>query len=72
MNVSSNFEIQESTDNVLVTERHRDGDLQVVAQPLYLINEEVDVRLGDCRVGNDHTEKVDFVALRLVSHHGGP
>lgn len=46
--------------------------LQVVAHPLYLVNEEVDVRLGGCGVGHDHTEEVDFIALRLVAYHGGP
>lgn len=46
--------------------------LQVVTQPLNLINEEVDVRLRHRGVGDDHAEEVDFVALRLVAHHGGP
>lgn len=46
--------------------------LQVVGEPLDLIDEEVDVRLGDRRIGDDHSEEVYFIALRLVAHHGGP
>ncbi len=42
-----------------------------MTQPLDLVNEEVDVRLGGRGVGDDHTEEVDFIALRLVAHHGG-
>lgn len=49
-----------------------DVHLQVVADPLYLVDEEVDVRLGGCRVGDDHTEEVDLIGLWLVAHHGGP
>lgn len=49
-----------------------DESLQVATQPLNLINEEVNVGLGGRRVGDDHTEEVDFIALRLVAHHGGP
>lgn len=45
--------------------------LQVVTQPLNLVNEEVNVGLGGRRVGDHHTEEVDFSALRLVAHHGG-
>lgn len=44
--------------------------LQVLAQPLYLFNEEVDVRLGGSWVGDDHPEEVGFVPLRLVANHG--
>lgn len=47
------------------------GHLQVVADPLYLVDEEVDVRLGGRRVGDDHTEEVDLIGLWLVAHHGG-
>lgn len=43
-----------------------------MTQPLNLINEEVDVRQCDRRVGDNHTEEVHFVALGLVAHHGGP
>lgn len=39
---------------------------------LDLIDEEVDVGLCGCGVGNHHAEEVDFVGLRLVAHHGGP
>lgn len=46
--------------------------LQVLTQPLDLIDEEVDVGLSDRGVGDDHSEEVDVVALRLVAHHGGP
>ena len=46
--------------------------LQVMAQPLDLIDEEVDVRLGGGRVGDDHAEEVDLLTLGLVAHHGGP
>lgn len=46
--------------------------LQVIADPLYLVDEEVDVRLGGRRVGDDHTEEVDLIGLWLVAHHGGP
>lgn len=53
-------------------ERRRLSGLQVVTEPLYLIDEEVDVRLGNRRVGDDHSEEVYFIALRLVAHHGGP
>lgn len=49
-----------------------DKSLQVVTQPFNLIDEEVDVGLGGCRVGDHHTEEVDFIGLRLVAHHGGP
>lgn len=46
--------------------------LQVLAQPLYLLNEEVDVRLGGGWVRDDHPEEVGFVPLRLVANHGCP
>lgn len=49
-----------------------DVHLQVVADPLHLVDEEVDVGLGGCRVGDDHTEEVDLIGLWLVAHHGGP
>ena len=53
---------------------HQGGaeSLQVVAHPLDLVNEEVDVGLSGRVVGHHHAEEVDFVALRLVAHHGGP
>lgn len=43
-----------------------------MTQALDLIDEEVDVGLRGCGVGNHHAEEVDFVGLRLVAHHGGP
>lgn len=43
-----------------------------MTQALDLIDEEVDVGLCGCGVGNHHAEEVDFVGLRLVAHHGGP
>lgn len=46
--------------------------LQILTQPLYLLNEEIDVRLGGGWVGDDHPEEVGFVPLRLVAHHGRP
>lgn len=45
--------------------------LQVLAQPLDLVDEEVDIRLGGCRVGDHHAEEIDLVGLWLVAHHGG-
>lgn len=48
------------------------GDLQVLAQPFYFLNEEVDVRLGGRWVGDDHPEEVGFVPLGLVANHGCP
>lgn len=53
---------------------HQSGDegLQVVTQPLNFVDEEVDVGLRGRGIGNHHAEEVDFVALRLVAHHGGP
>lgn len=44
--------------------------LQILAQSLYLLNEEVDVRLGGGWVGDDHPEEVGLVPLRLVANHG--
>lgn len=44
--------------------------LQILAQPLYFLNEEVDIRLGSGWVGDDHPEEVGLVPLRLVANHG--
>ena len=46
--------------------------LQVVAQSLDLVDQEVDVGARGRRVGDDHAEEVDLLTLRLVAHHGGP
>lgn len=46
------------------------GWLQILAQSFYLLNEEVDVRLGGGRVRDDHPEEVGLVPLRLVANHG--
>lgn len=43
--------------------------LQVVPQPLNLLDQEVDVWPGSRRVGDDHAEEVDLVSLWLVTHH---
>lgn len=43
---------------------------QVLAQSFYLLNEEVDIRLGRGWVRDDHPEEVGLVPLRLVAHHG--
>lgn len=43
-----------------------------MAEPFYLLNEEVDVFEGRSRVRDHHPEKVDFVALWLVADHRGP
>lgn len=37
-----------------------------------LLDKEVDVHVGSGGVGDDHAEKVDFVALRLVADHSRP
>lgn len=42
-----------------------------MAQPLDLLDQEVDVRPAGSRVGNDHAEEIDFISLWLVTHHGG-
>ena len=44
--------------------------LQILAQPLYLLNQEVNIRLGSGWVGDDHPEEVSLVPLRLVANHG--
>ena len=46
--------------------------LQVVAQSLDLVDQEVDVGARGRRVGDHHAEEVDLLTLRLVAHHGGP
>lgn len=46
--------------------------LQVLSEALDLFDEEVDVLEGGGWVGDDHSEEVDFVCLRLVAHHGRP
>ena len=44
--------------------------LQVVAQSLDLVDQEVDVRARGGRVGDHHAEEVDLLPLWLVAHHG--
>lgn len=46
------------------------GGLQILTQPLYFLDEEIDVRLGGGWVGDDHPEEVGLVPLRLVTNHG--
>ncbi len=44
--------------------------LKILSQSLNLFNEEVNVFKGSSWVGDDHTEEVDLVSLRLIAHHG--
>ena len=48
---------------------YRPAGLQVVAQAVHLVEEEVDVGVGDGRRGDDVAEEVGPVVQRLVAHH---
>lgn len=49
----------------------QESALQILPQSFDLLNQEVNVRLGSCRIRNNHSEEVGFVSLRLVSNHCG-
>lgn len=66
------------TTNIRSTQGHKNNRfwhlkfLKILSQSLNLFNEEVNVFKGSSWVGDDHTEEVDLVSLRLIAHHGRP
>ena len=46
------------------------GQLQILAQSFYLLDEEVNIGLCSSWVRDDHPEKVGLVPLGLVANHG--